>query len=49
MGTIYDRADIYDLMENEEHFVAYRRHWERVLAGTGVGSLLDVRDRKSVV
>lgn len=42
MGTIYDRADIYDLMENEEHFAAYRRHWERVLAGTGVRSLLDV-------
>lgn len=42
MGTIYDRADIYDLIEDEEHFAAYRRHWERVLDGTGVRSLLDV-------
>lgn len=42
MGTIYDRADIYDLMENEEHFAAYRRHWERVLEGTEVRALLDV-------
>lgn len=42
MATVYDRADIYDLIENEERFAAYRRHWERVLDGTGVRSLLDV-------
>lgn len=42
MGTIYDRADIYDLMESEDRFAAYRRHWERVLNSTRVRSLLDV-------
>ena len=42
MATVYDRADIYDLIENEERFETYKRHWERVLNGTGVRSLLDV-------
>lgn len=42
MPSLYDRADIYDLIENEERFAAYRRHWERVLAGTRVRSVLDV-------
>lgn len=42
MATIYDRADIYDLLESEERSAAYQKHWERVLGGTGVRSLLDV-------
>ena len=42
MGSLYDRADIYDLLETEERFALYRRHWERVLEGTGIRSLLDV-------
>lgn len=42
MSSLYDRADIYDLFENDERFNAYKRHWERVLRDTGVRSLLDV-------
>lgn len=42
MPSLYDRADIYDLFENDERFNAYKRHWERVLRDTGVRSLLDV-------
>lgn len=42
MGSLYDRAEIYDLIENEERFNVYQRHWERVLEGTGVKTLLDV-------
>ncbi len=42
MPSLYDRADIYDLIENEERNRWYKRHWERVLADTGIRSLLDV-------
>ena len=28
MGALYDRADIYDLIETEERFSVYRQHWE---------------------
>lgn len=42
VGKLYDRADIYDLIESGERFQMYRRHWERVLDGTGIRSLLDV-------
>lgn len=42
MASLYDRADIYDLIETEDRFTAYRHHWERVLAGRGVRTLLDV-------
>ena len=42
MPGLYDRADIYDLLENEERYGWYKRHWETVLRGTGVRSLLDV-------
>lgn len=42
MPSLYDRADIYDLIENEEHHGWYKRHWETVLRDTGIHSLLDV-------
>lgn len=42
MPSLYDRADIYDLLENDDRFGAYKRHWEHVLRDTGVHSLLDV-------
>ena len=41
-ARLYDRADIYDLIETEERFDVYKRHWERVLRDTGIRSLLDV-------
>ena len=42
MGSLYDRAEIYDLIENEERFQVYRRHWQQILDGAGIRSLLDV-------
>lgn len=42
MPSLYDRADIYDLIETDERFDAYARHWRRVLGDTHVRSLLDV-------
>lgn len=42
MPSLYDRADIYDLIENEERHGWYKRHWETVLRDTGIHSLLDV-------
>ena len=42
MPTLYDRADIYDLIENEERYGWYKRHWEHLLQGADIHSLLDV-------
>lgn len=42
MKTLYDRADIYDLLENEERYAAIRKHWELLLTGKNIRSLLDV-------
>lgn len=42
MSSLYDRADIYDLIENEDRFRAYLRHWTHILEGTGIRSVLDV-------
>lgn len=42
MPSLYDRADIYDLLETDDRFDAYKRHWEHVLRDTGIRSLLDV-------
>lgn len=42
MGSIYDRAEIYDLLEDESHVEAYRKHWETIFAGRDIKSMLDV-------
>lgn len=42
MATIYDRTDLYDLLESEEKYAAARTHWETILKGKNVQSLLDV-------
>lgn len=42
MASLYDRADIYDLLETEERYQITKRHWERVLSGKEIGTLLDV-------
>lgn len=39
---LYDRADIYDLIENEERFQMYERHWKTVFHGKDIRSMLDV-------
>ena len=42
MARLYDRADIYDLLETEERYQITKRHWETVLPGRSIGTLLDV-------
>lgn len=42
MSSIYDKADIYDLLENHEHLEAYKKHWETLLQGKNIHSFLDV-------
>ena len=42
MGALYDRADIYDLLENEDRYAAFRKHWEVLLEGKNIHTLLDV-------
>lgn len=42
MAGLYDRADIYDLLETEKRYQITKRHWETVLAGKPVKTLLDV-------
>ena len=31
MASVYDRADIYDLLEDESRYETYKKHWEIVL------------------
>ena len=42
MGALYDRADIYDLLENEDRYAAFKKHWEVLLEGKNIHTLLDV-------
>ena len=42
MQKLYDRADIYDLIESPERFEINKRHWEFVFAGKNIDTLLDV-------
>ena len=42
MGKLYDRADIYDLIENESRFDMFKSHWENILRGRNIHTLLDV-------
>lgn len=42
MATLYERPEIYDLLENEQKYAMTREHWETVFAGLDVHSVLDV-------
>lgn len=42
MASVYDRAELYDLTEDEARWQTYRQHWETVFAGEQVKTLLDV-------
>ena len=42
MEKLYDRADIYDLLQTEEKNRFVKEHWEKVLNGKSVHTLLDV-------
>lgn len=43
MGKLYDSADIYDVLENDPaRYASAKRHWETVLDGKSIRTLLDV-------
>lgn len=42
MDKLYERADIYDLLENEQRRQGVLRHWQTLLDGKDIASLLDV-------
>ena len=42
MGTLYDRADIYDLLETPARSAITRAHWEALLKGREIRSFRDV-------
>ena len=42
MEKLYDRADIYDLLENDSRYEITKGHWQYLLKGKPVRSLLDV-------
>lgn len=42
MASLYNRADIYDLFEDENRYNAYKKHWETVLDNKNIHSMLDV-------
>ena len=42
MGSLYNRAEIYDLFDNEKRYEAYKKHWEAIFAGKDIKSMLDV-------
>lgn len=42
MPSLYDRADIYNLIESEDRYKIFMAHWKNVLQGRDIKSLLDV-------
>ncbi|MCD7883994.1 MAG: class I SAM-dependent methyltransferase [Lachnospiraceae bacterium] len=42
MGKLYERADIYDLIESKERFEANKKHWAALLEGRDIRSVLDI-------
>ena len=42
MDKLYERADIYDLLEIEQRWRGVLRHWQTLLDGKDIASLLDV-------
>ena len=42
MSSLYDRAEIYDLLESEKRNEAARRDWQGFLGGRSIRTLLDV-------
>lgn len=42
MEKLYERADIYDLIENEDRSRIVRNDWQTLLVGRKVETLLDI-------
>ncbi|WP_455618707.1 class I SAM-dependent DNA methyltransferase [Eisenbergiella sp.] len=41
MSSLYDKADIYDLGFDERKWQIVKEHWERLLGGAGIDTVLD--------
>ena len=42
MASIYDKASIYDLLDNGERYLIYQKHWETVFCDRPIRTCLDV-------
>lgn len=42
MASIYESADIYDLLDNENNYLIYQKHWERILRNRHIKTFLDI-------
>lgn len=42
MASIYESADIYDLLDNEDNYSVYQKHWETILQNRPIETLLDI-------
>ena len=42
MGSVYDRAEIYDIIENESRDEAFRAHWKKIFENRNIQTMLDV-------
>jgi SAM-dependent methyltransferase len=42
MASLYDRADLYDMLEGANGYAKYRNHWKAILQGRKIESFLDV-------
>jgi SAM-dependent methyltransferase len=42
MASLYDRADIYDLIEDENRYEVYKKHWANIMDKRHIETLLDV-------
>lgn len=40
MSSIYDRADIYDMLEDKIHLNSYKKHWQTILQGKNIQSFV---------
>lgn len=42
MAELYDKTEIYDLFDDENKYRAVKKHWQTILEGKNIRSLLDV-------
>ena len=42
MANLYERTDIYDLLEDEDRYNDVKKHWEAVLDGKEIRTFYDV-------
>ena len=42
MDKLYERADIYDLLENKQRWQGVLRHWQTLLDGKDISGFLQI-------